>query len=105
MTTLPIIVGYLLAAKALKLRLFNNLGSVICGMISMPAPGTPTKVTGTGDVESTDAATYLARLISVVLPSQFWVTLFRLSFPYGVVFPFLRLHFMKNNVKIICRFM
>lgn len=40
MTTLPLIVGFLLAKRAFKLQLLNNLGSLTGGMTSTPALGT-----------------------------------------------------------------
>ena len=40
MTLIPMLVGYVVAAKLLKLSLFNNLGSITGGMTSTPALGT-----------------------------------------------------------------
>ena len=77
MTILPMIVGYFVAAKALKLSLLNNLGSITGGMTSTPALGTLIAVAGTDDVASAYAATYPIALVSVVLASQFLVVLFR----------------------------
>ena len=77
MTLLPMIVGYFVAAKALKLSLLNNLGSITGGMTSTPALGTLISVAGTDDVASAYAATYPIALVSVVLASQFLVVLFR----------------------------
>ena len=75
MTLVPMIVGYLVAAKLLKLSLFNNLGSITGGMTSTPALGTLISVAGTDDVASAYAATYPIALVSVVLCSQFIVIL------------------------------
>ena len=77
MTILPMIVGYFVAAKTLKLSLLNNLGSITGGMTSTPALGTLIAVAGTDDVASAYAATYPIALVSVVLASQFLVVLFR----------------------------
>ena len=74
---LPMIVGYFVAAKVLKLSLLNNLGSITGGMTSTPALGTLISVAGTDDVASAYAATYPIALVSVVLASQFLVVLFR----------------------------
>lgn len=76
MTILPMIVGYFVAAKALKLSLLNNLGSITGGMTSTPALGTLIHVAGTSNVASAYAATYPIALIAVVLVSQLLVRLF-----------------------------
>ena len=75
MTLVPMIVGYFIAAKLLKLSLFNNLGSITGGMTSTPALGTLISVAGTEDVASAYAATYPIALVSVVLSAQFIVIL------------------------------
>ena len=77
MTLLPMIVGYFVATKCLKLALLNNLGSITGGMTSTPALGTLISVAGTDDVASAYAATYPIALVSVVLASQFLTVLFR----------------------------
>lgn len=77
MTLVPMLVGYVVAAKLLKLSLFNNLGSITGGMTSTPALGTLIDVAGTDDVASAYAATYPIALVSVVLSSQFIVLLMR----------------------------
>lgn len=71
MTIVPMFVGYLFAAKVLKLSVFNNLGSLCGGMTSTPALGTLIRVTGSDDVASAYAATYPVALVMVVLASQF----------------------------------
>ena len=76
MTLLPMIVGYFVAAKMLKLSLLNNLGSITGGMTSTPALGTLIHVAGTSNVASAYAATYPIALIAVVLVSQLIVRLF-----------------------------
>ena len=76
MTILPMIVGYIIAAKILKLPMLNNLGSITGGMTSTPALGTLINVSGTEDVASAYAATYPVALVLVVLVSQFVILLF-----------------------------
>ena len=75
-TTLPMIVGYFVARKALKMSLLNSLGSITGGMTSTPALGTLIHVAGTDDVASAYAATHPIALISVVLVSELIVILF-----------------------------
>ena len=75
-TTLPMIVGYFVARKALKMSLLNSLGSITGGMTSTPALGTLIHVAGTDDVASAYAATEPLALCSVVLVSELIVILF-----------------------------
>lgn len=70
MTILPLIVGYLCAAKIFKFRLFDTLGALTGGMTSTPALGTLIKVAGTDDVAAAYASTYPVALILVVLASN-----------------------------------
>lgn len=70
-TLIPMIVGYFVATKLMKLSLFNTLGSICGGMTSTPALGTLISVTGTDDVASAYAATYPVALVFVVLACQF----------------------------------
>jgi len=76
LTLIPMLVGFFVAAKLMKMSLLNNLGSITGGMTSTPALGTLIQVAGTEDVASAYAATYPIALISVVLSSQFIVLLF-----------------------------
>jgi len=76
MTTIPMLVGYLIAKYILKLSLLNNLGSITGGMTSTPALGTLIHVAKTEDVASAYAATYPIALLAVVLVSQFLIVLF-----------------------------
>ncbi len=71
MTLVPMLLGYLFAAKVLKLSVFNSLGSICGGMTSTPALGTLIRVTETDDVASAYAATYPVALVLVVLACQF----------------------------------
>lgn len=75
MTTLPMIVGFFIAKYVLKISLLNNLGSITGGMTSTPALGTLISVAGTDDVAAAYAATYPMALVSIVLVSQFVITL------------------------------
>lgn len=75
MTLVPLIVGYFIARKVLKLSLLNSLGSITGGMTSTPALGTLIGVAGTEDVASAYAATYPIALFAVVLVSQFLIIL------------------------------
>ncbi len=70
-TLIPMFIGYIMAAKVLKLSIFNNLGSICGGMTSTPALGTLVKVTKTDDVASAYAAPYPVALVCVVLVCQF----------------------------------
>ncbi len=70
MTILPMIIGFVIAKKILKLPLLNNLGSLTGGMTSTPALGTLINMAGTEDIASAYAATYPIALIAVVLASQ-----------------------------------
>lgn len=70
LTTVPMIVGFLLAKYVFKLSIFNNLGSITGGMTSTPALGALISTAGTDDVSSAYADTYPLALVSVVLASK-----------------------------------
>lgn len=76
MTTLPMIVGFILAKYVFKLSLLNNLGSITGGMTSTPALGTLIATAGTDDVSAAYAATYPFALVSVVLASKLIIMFF-----------------------------
>ena len=76
MTTVPMIVGFLIAHKVMKLPLFNNLGGITGGMTSTPALGTLINTAKTDNVANAYAAAYPIALIVVVLVSQFLIMLF-----------------------------
>ncbi|HOW23957.1 MAG TPA: permease [Sedimentibacter sp.] len=76
MAIIPMIVGYYLAEKMLKLSLLNNLGAITGGMTSTPALGALIEAAKTDDVASSYAATYPVALVAVVLSSQFLIILF-----------------------------
>ena len=69
-TIIPMVIGYLFAAKICKLPLLNNLGSITGGMTSTPALGTLIGVAGTDDVAAAYASTYPIALVLVVLATQ-----------------------------------
>lgn len=71
MSLIPMMVGFVIAFKMLKLSTFNSLGSICGGMTSTPALGTLIRVTETDDVASAYAATYPIALVMIVLLSQF----------------------------------
>ena len=70
MTTVPMIVGFIIAKYVFKLSIFNNLGSITGGMTSTPALGTLIATAGTDEVSAAYAATYPLALVSIVLASK-----------------------------------
>ncbi|MBE6622010.1 MAG: YidE/YbjL duplication [Ruminococcaceae bacterium] len=70
LTTVPMVVGFLLAKYVFKLSIFNNLGSITGGMTSTPALGALISTAGTDEVASAYAATYPVALVSVVLAAK-----------------------------------
>lgn len=70
MTTVPMVVGYIIARYVFKLSIFNNLGSITGGMTSTPALGSLIATAGTDEVSSAYAATYPLALVSVVLTAK-----------------------------------
>ncbi|MBE6354484.1 YidE/YbjL duplication [Treponema sp.] len=70
MTTVPMIVGYIIARYVFKLSILNNLGSITGGMTSTPALGTLIATAGTDEVSSAYAATYPFALVSIVLAAK-----------------------------------
>lgn len=75
-TTVPMILIYLLARHVLKLEMFNCLGSICGGMTSTPALGSLIDVAGTGDVAASYAATYPVALLVVVFSTQILAMIF-----------------------------
>lgn len=75
MTLIPMIIGFIVAMKLVRLQLMNALGCITGGMTSTPALGTLIKVAKTEAVASAYAATYPIALISVVLVCQFLILL------------------------------
>ena len=70
MTTVPMIVGYIIARYVFKLSILNNLGSITGGMTSTPALGTLIATAGTDEVSAAYAATYPFALVSIVLAAK-----------------------------------
>lgn len=70
LTTLPMIVGFILAKFVFKLSIFNNLGSITGGMTSTPALGALISTAGTDEVASAYASTYPVALVAVVLAAK-----------------------------------
>jgi len=76
MTTVPMIVGYIIARYVFKLSILNNLGSITGGMTSTPALGTLIATAGTDEVSSAYAATYPFALVSIVLAAKLIIIFF-----------------------------
>ena len=75
MTLVPMIVGYFLGGKVLKLPLLNNLGSITGGMTSTPALGTLISTAETEDVAGAYASTYPIALVLIVLACNLMIGL------------------------------
>jgi len=75
MTTVPMVVGFILAKFVFKLSILNNLGSITGGMTSTPALGTLIATAGTDEVSAAYAATYPFALVSIVLVSKILIML------------------------------
>ena len=75
MTLLPMVVGFFLGGKVLKLPLLNNLGSITGGMTSTPALGTLIATAETEDVASAYASTYPIALVLIVLACNLMIGL------------------------------
>jgi putative transport protein len=73
LTTLPMIVGFLLAKYVFKLSIFNNLGSITGGMTSTPALGALISTAGTDEVAAAYAATYPIALVCIVVAAKLLV--------------------------------
>ncbi len=75
MTLTPMIVGFFLGSKLLKLPLLNNLGSITGGMTSTPALGTLINTAETEDVAGAYASTYPIALVLIVLACNLMIGL------------------------------
>ena len=75
-TTVPMVVGYIIARYVFKLSILNNLGSITGGMTSTPALGTFIATAGTDEVSAAYAATYPFALVSIVLVAKIIIMLF-----------------------------
>lgn len=76
-TLLPMVAGYFIARKALKLDMISTLGSICGGMTSTPALGALLSSTGNDAATPSYAATYPAALVFVVLAAQFISIIFK----------------------------
>ncbi len=74
MTLTPMVVGFFLGGKLLKLPLLNNLGSITGGMTSTPALGTLINTAETEDVASAYASTYPIALVLIVLACNLMIS-------------------------------
>lgn len=75
MTLTPMIVGFFLGKKILKLPLLSNLGSITGGMTSTPALGTLISTAETEDVAGAYASTYPIALVLIVLACNLMIGL------------------------------
>lgn len=75
MTIVPMVVGFFLGKKVLKLPLLNNLGSITGGMTSTPALGTLVNTAETDDVAGAYASTYPIALVLIVLACSLMINL------------------------------
>ncbi len=75
MTIVPMIIGFFLGKKVLKLPLLNNLGSITGGMTSTPALGTLINTAETEDVSGAYASTYPIALVLIVLACSLMINL------------------------------
>lgn len=75
MTTVPMLVGFVMGKYVLKLPLLNNLGSITGGMTSTPALGTLIKTADTEDVAGAYASTYPIALVLIVVICSLMVSL------------------------------
>ncbi len=75
MTLAPMIVGYFLGSKLMKLPLLNNLGSITGGMTSTPALGSLIATAETDDVAGAYASTYPIALVLIVLSCNLMIGL------------------------------
>ena len=75
MTMVPMVVGFFMGGKLLKLPLLNNLGSITGGMTSTPALGTLIATADTEDVAGAYASTYPIALVLIVLACNLMIGL------------------------------
>ena len=75
MTIVPMVVGFFLGGKVLKLPLLNSLGSITGGMTSTPALGTLINTSETEDVAGAYASTYPIALVLIVLACNLMIGL------------------------------
>ena len=76
MTVVPIVFGFLMANKLMKLDANSSLGSVCGGMTSTTALGSLSELDGYERIAAGYAATYTVALISIVIAAQIVFILF-----------------------------
>ena len=69
-TTIPMLVGFVVARRCLKFGLLESLGAITGGMTSTPALGTLITSSGTDQVTASYAATYPAALVILVIAAK-----------------------------------
>ena len=74
-TIVPMIIGFIVGSKMLKLPLLNNLGSITGGMTSTPALGALISTAKTDDVAGSYASTYPIALVLIVISCNLMVGL------------------------------
>lgn len=74
-TLIPMVVGFFIGKKALKLPLLNNLGSITGGMTSTPALGTLIATADTDDVAGAYASTYPIALVLIVVACNLMISI------------------------------
>ena len=75
MVTLPLLVGYFMFSKVLKIPLLNGLGSMSASMTSTPSLAVLIDLAGTDDVASAYATTYPIAMVILVLVVQVLVAI------------------------------
>lgn len=71
LVAIPLLVGFVVFRKVLKLPLLNGLGSITASMTCTPSLAVLIQAAGTDDVASAYATTYPIALITLVLLVQF----------------------------------
>ncbi|MDO5689793.1 MAG: permease [Tissierellia bacterium] len=75
-TTIPLIVGFILSIYVFKLDILNGLGAICGGMTSTPALGTLISATNTNKVSTSYASTYPIALVMMVVLTQIMIKAF-----------------------------
>lgn len=70
LSILPLVIGFIISRKVLKLNTVESLGSITGGRTSTPALGMLIETTGSSDVSSLYTSTYPMALVLVVLIPQ-----------------------------------
>ena len=75
-TIVPMVIGYYLGKKLLRLPLLTCLGAITGGMTSTPALGALIRSSGSSDTAAPYAAAYPVALLCIILASQLLILLF-----------------------------